>query len=551
MKLPYYRSLAGAVKANLQGGRGGACTTYFSCFDPEVITIINLQNPRSVRDKQNRDIHFTIMFNRLFAVKVMKNEDIFTFNIKTAPDLMDAFFSDDTALFETLYNKYDADDNFKKEYISARKILIAAGQQSFDVGTLYYFMVDEANRHTPFKDKIYSSNLCVAPGTKILTDKGYFRIDDLKDEVVNIWNGEKFSETTVRQTSEISKLIRVVTDSGYWLECTPYHKFFIQEDYHTQPKEIQASELKSGMKLIKFDLPVIEGKQELNKSYINGFYTGDGCLAPQGQRVYLYGEKRKLKHIFLDSGKWTIQEAYDRMYTHYKDLAPKFFVPDASFTIKTRLEWLAGLSDSDGTIYRNEDNQQLVISSINLSFLESVSLMLQTLGVMSKVRKLANEGYRSLPINDGSGQSKQFFCQTAYRLIISSNELQHLLKLGICFHRLKVKEHNPQRSAGKFVQILDVIDEGRYDATYCFTEQERHMGMFNGILTGQCTEIAEPTAPYSDMRDLYSEEDFSFIEFLDENGVTIKITGGDAVLTQRGIIAADCLEEGDEVWKIL
>lgn len=159
-KLPYYRSLAGAVKANLQGGRGGACTSYFSCFDPEALTIINLQNPRSTRDKQNRDIHFAIMFNRFFAVKVMKNEDIFTFNIKTAPDLMEAFFSGDNEKFETIYNKYEANPDFKKNYISARKILLSAGQQSFDVGTLYYFIIDEANRHTPFKDPIHSSNLC-------------------------------------------------------------------------------------------------------------------------------------------------------------------------------------------------------------------------------------------------------------------------------------------------------------------------------------------------------------------------------------------------------
>lgn len=160
-KLPYYRSLAGAVKANLQGGRGGACTTYFSCFDPEALTIINLQNPRSTRDKQNRDIHFAIMFNRLFAVKVMKNEDIFTFNINTAPDLMEAFFSGDSEQFEMIYKAYENNPVFKKNYVSARKILLTAGQQSFDVGTFYYLIIDEVNRHTPFKDPIRSSNLCL------------------------------------------------------------------------------------------------------------------------------------------------------------------------------------------------------------------------------------------------------------------------------------------------------------------------------------------------------------------------------------------------------
>jgi ribonucleoside-diphosphate reductase alpha chain len=34
-----------------------------------------------------------------------------------------------------------------------------------------------------------------------------------------------------------------------------------------------------------------------------------------------------------------------------------------------------------------------------------------------------------------------------------------------------------------------VLDEERYDDTYCFTEHKRGMGVFNGILTGQCSEI--------------------------------------------------------------
>lgn len=36
---------------------------------------------------------------------------------------------------------------------------------------------------------------------------------------------------------------------------------------------------------------------------------------------------------------------------------------------------------------------------------------------------------------------------------------------------------------------------GRKSSTYCFTEPLRHQGMFNGIITGQCTEILEYTDP--------------------------------------------------------
>ena len=45
--------------------------------------------------------------------------------------------------------------------------------------------------------------------------------------------------------------------------------------------------------------------------------------------------------------------------------------------------------------------------------------------------------------------------------------------------------------------VLSVVDKGRVDATYCFNEPENHAGVFNGILTGNCTEIIE----YSDEKE--------------------------------------------------
>lgn len=46
----------------------------------------------------------------------------------------------------------------------------------------------------------------------------------------------------------------------------------------------------------------------------------------------------------------------------------------------------------------------------------------------------------------------------------------------------------------KSAKVKCIGDYGEYCDTYCFTEPKRHMGIFNGIITGQCTEITE----YSD-----------------------------------------------------
>lgn len=50
-----------------------------------------------------------------------------------------------------------------------------------------------------------------------------------------------------------------------------------------------------------------------------------------------------------------------------------------------------------------------------------------------------------------------------------------------------------RRGAG-VATVVSVEHTGRMDATYCFDEPKRHMGVFNGILTGNCSEIIEYTA---------------------------------------------------------
>jgi ribonucleoside-diphosphate reductase alpha subunit len=41
------------------------------------------------------------------------------------------------------------------------------------------------------------------------------------------------------------------------------------------------------------------------------------------------------------------------------------------------------------------------------------------------------------------------------------------------------------------VSVISVVDDGRTDDTYCFNEPDNHAGVFNGVITGNCTEIIE------------------------------------------------------------
>lgn len=366
-------------------------------------------------------------------------------------------------------------------------------------GKGYYFFKDKANEARPqmYKDldlSIEASNLCVAPETKVLTRSGYTPIIDLEDESIDIWNGEEWSEVVVRKTGENQKILKVTTDCGYELECTPHHKFYVsirsESSGNTKVHEKRAKDLVKGDKLIKSEFPIITGHKEMKYPYANGFYCGDGCLTPVGKRIYLYHGKRALRDkLKIPFKNWFVQENQNREYGHSDYLLDKFFVPNCNYNVKSRLDWFAGLCDSDGTLTRNGNTQSIQIGSINRDFLLETQLMLQTLGVSSKVTKAKEAGVTMMPKNDGSGELGEYRTKEAYRLLVAQTGICTMTDLGFKCYRLDISDHRPNRECTRFTKIESVIDEGRIDDTYCFTEHKRGMGVFNGILTGQCSEI--------------------------------------------------------------
>lgn len=160
-KLPYYRAIKAMVHANLQAGRGGAATVYYNGYDPEVNVITQLRNVRATEEKRIRGIDYNFGANKFLIRKAARGEQIFLFNSFMAPDLYNALYSGDQDEFERLYEKYENDDNFKKTYVDAREIVIKAWSEAYETGRAYLHWIDEMNRHTPHKDTIYQSNLCV------------------------------------------------------------------------------------------------------------------------------------------------------------------------------------------------------------------------------------------------------------------------------------------------------------------------------------------------------------------------------------------------------
>jgi len=336
---------------------------------------------------------------------------------------------------------------------------------------------EAANKRRPnFK----GVNPCVTGETVILTDQGYRRIDSLVDQHVNIWNGYEWSIVTPRVTGHNQYITNIKLSDGTELDCTLYHKFILSNG-----DKVEAARLKPGDKLIKHDFPIIEGYIEENESsmYTKGFYCGDGVT--NYKRLYLYGAKANLLNKIYYENFTDEIKTNKRISVSLQEQYSKTFIPDINYTIKSRLAYLAGIIDSDGSLLSEDGG--IGISSNDKDYLIQLKYFLNTLGCTGTVSLTHLDGMRMMP--DGHGGNKEYYCFETYRLIINSSNVYKLMQLGLkCYRVLLIA--NPNRNASRFIQVIanNIYDEPE-ETVYCFTEDKNHSGIFNGVITSQCSEI--------------------------------------------------------------
>jgi ribonucleoside-diphosphate reductase alpha chain len=526
---------------NQSGKRNGSFAIYLEPWHADIEDFLELRKNHGDEELKARDLFYALWVSDLFMERVKTNGKWTLMCPHDCPGLSDVYGSE----FVELYEKYESNGLGRKS-VNARDLWFKVLDAQMETGTPYLLFKDAANMKSNQKNlgTIKSSNLCVAPETLILTEKGHIEIQTLVNQNVKVWNGDEWSEVTIKKTGEDQEMIDVYTDDGSKLTCTPYHKFYIQNSYSScSIEKIEAKDLKPNDKIIKCEYPIIDGCENMQYAYTHGFFCGDGtygnktneeerackfkaiknhyfckrhlayetenylfdkeyileeemqCQATSYEKkpiAYLYGDKMKLLD-FIDKRSYTFNEKSKRINVILPvDLNEKFEIPSFYCSIKDKLDWFAGYCDADGTISKNGKNEQLQVSSINKEFLQNIKLLLQTCGINPKVKLSQSRTESYLP--DGKGAYKFFDVKPIYRLLITSCDLYDLYKLGFSPKRLVISGNKPSRDAKQFIKILKVENNNRVDDTYCFTEPKKNMGIFNGIITGQCTEILE----YSD-----------------------------------------------------
>ncbi len=376
--------------------------------------------------------------------------------------------------------------------------------------------IPEARAFYSFQSAIETIH-CVSGDTKILTDKGYFNIETLENQKINVWNGDRFSNVEIKYTGNAS-LYKVILSNGMELTCTEGHKWIIRVGNPKHPEQCKAEKIETKNLEVdniinKFELPLIKTNDidKFMNPYIHGFFCGDGSYCNKYPRIALYGEKKQLLEYF-EPKSTNIDKDSIRFYITEKINKDKYFVP-INYSIETKLRWLEGYCDADGCISYNstKDATAIQITSINDAFIKDVQLMMTTLSILTNIKIARKKTKQYLPKNDGTGDYALYDCKEIYVLYITTKDVNKLIKLGFSPKRLKVLycqrlETGPNTQS--LIKIKEITKISDNEKTYCFNEPINHTGVFNGILTGQ-------SEAYSLMIDTYIKDSKEKAELFD------------------------------------
>ncbi len=177
--IPFLKKWYGDLRSCSQGGiRNASCTVTLPIWHYQFEDFIVLKNNQGTEETRVRQLDYSVVISKLFWRRYKNGENISLFDPHEVPDLYEAFYRD-TAEFEKLYVKYEADKTKKKKVISAEEIFKnGILKERTDTGRIYLVNIDNVVNQGPFdtkSDPIYQSNLCQEI---LLPTRPFQRIDD-------------------------------------------------------------------------------------------------------------------------------------------------------------------------------------------------------------------------------------------------------------------------------------------------------------------------------------------------------------------------------------
>ncbi|MFI5406215.1 MAG: LAGLIDADG family homing endonuclease, partial [Nitrososphaerales archaeon] len=430
-------------------------------------------------------------------------------------------------------------DNKVYGQMSARNLIeniAVSAWSSAEPGVAFKDNANKANPLRTLKGDIKICNPCLTGDTRLATDKGLIRMDELylsgkqlqiptDNRTIN-GNPEEIgitlrSAVPVFKTSDGADVWEVETEHGYSVKATDYHPFY------TSRGKIELKDLKIGEDdlWIQSDEGYFGNQGNYDTGLLLGLLESDGHIHKGKNRVVLQfnGEEKqtiidktlKIVNHILPKTKSSngLQEIgvseipsrntkliqSTRLYTPIVEQLGyvKGQVPEIIWkgTRDCVIGYLQGLFGMDGHVDRNDRNSSCSIrlNQSNKQLLQEVQQLLGNFGIFCKL-VLRREACEQL-MPDGKGGQKMYKRLDNYELILYSDGRDKFInEIGFCLESKNkkaldfMKNHSSHKSKYNYTSKVKSITYLGKQPVYDTTVPVNHSLISNVLVTGNCAE---------------------------------------------------------------
>ena len=333
------------------------------------------------------------------------------------------------------------------------------------------YVIDELeNNNNVIMENIH----CVSGNTRIMTNKGYEKISDIVNKSTSVWNGTEFTDVTIKYTGN-QALFRVYLSNGMYLDCTDGHKWLIHDKTGKIMKVTTNELIPFVTKLVEFDYPIMDFLNDDDSEYIF-------------DNPYNHG--KEIGYWVMDNNK----------YPHINNP----IVP-INYSIEIKFQWLLGFFKNGAYICSPPQySDYIIIYSVQTSFLNELQLLFSTIGIHAHI---CNESLNIKKCCSSSDDNLNNENNSYNYIVIDNIQFNKLEYIGIkpleiITKQIQLIDINTLTEVSpnipNHIHIIDICKISDDSPTYCFNEPIKHLGIFNGILTGQ-------SEMYSILIDTYSK----------------------------------------------
>lgn len=566
--IPFIKIFDTIVNAIQQGGRRRSSQVmYLQPWHLDIEAFLDLRETTGNPYFRTPSLNTALWMPDELMRRIKEGEPIYLFDPAECPELVTAWGEDFRQKYSQciqkaengqlkLWKKIDSQDFYKKYLFKLAK-----------TGHPWLTFKDRHNEKNPCPEYgvINSSNLCVTGDTRLATQFGLVRAEELyrmNTAIVATYdkrtdgNWNEFGVSTAQcikmyKTAQNADIYKVITKEGYTIKATDWHEFYVarKEKEGYKIDKIPLKQLKPG------DLLLIqsgEGQFGTEGSYelglLTGLVAGDGTFVHKDGYstvcIDLYNDDIQLKETVVQCVEKVLEDfAYKspsnrdysigntKVLNHTKNskktriasirLAKvlrelgfkkesKLSVPEFVFkgSKETVTGYLQGLFTADGSIniIKNDGTPSMVIqlASTNLSFIQDIQILLSNFGIFSRIRHYT-ERKQKFYYTTRDGEPREYGSRPLYRLdITGNNAIEFVNKIGFLGKKqqkaiqiIEQRDFKTGRKREKFLATVEKIEYAGKEDVYDTTQLYNHSLIFNGIVTGNCTEISIPNSPES------------------------------------------------------